>query len=700
MKHFTKAGAVICAIALIVSSIVYYPNNAKAVSYDSLSYNRLSDDLSYSQLSNGVEGMSPDSPLLLDGGATLQFAFAATNTNVKLSLNGENVTTSDDRVLDIQSSIVKVNPQKFPNDSYTLITISSSKGTSEYVIKKGNPAGGEIVTPAPGGGESSPEQQQTPSDQTPSVPAASSIPKKLFGMMATNVSGMDTIDNAIMLAWAGADNPDNGDGYDPTVTAVAVYIYKDGALVTKIGNATNGGIIGGLSAGTYTVKAANVNAKGEGPFSDTTTFTVTGNKLDYTYPQNCVGPKAPTGLSYITGNPEVPADNPAQKDNKLGVSWAASSTPSIPSYDSSVVGYNLYIFDAETGKPYRRVYVEGAGESNVILDSVSAGEYIVCLSAVNSKGEESALAATSFGQSSKVTVKGVKLDNGQSFDGPNQPVLPEGLEIITEGIQYGFTVSWSSAADLSGQRLNLFVDGVCIKCGINEGQPSYYENRLAAGTYTVEVKAQYIENNVESFGLSKQITVAADPGLEVKTPAELADPSYVPYQPKEPNTTESKEQGGETPGGSVTPGESVTPGGSVTPPTTSQKDKPSGTQPTKEPQSTKPPVSTTKPATTPGKVRVGKVTIRKATKKKKAKKINLKFKKVAGANKYKIQISKTKKFKKVLVKKTTKKISLNINNKKFKKAKKLYVRVKAVKVVSGKTYEGAWSKPKRIKIKK
>ncbi len=157
MKHFTKAGAVICAIALIVSSIVYYPNNAKAVSYDSLSYNRLSDDLSYSQLSNGVEGMSPDSPLLLEGGATLQFAFAATNTNVKLSLNGENVTTSDDRVLDIQSSIVKVNPQKFPNDSYTLITISSSKGTSEYVIKKGNPAGGEIVTPAPGGGESSPE---------------------------------------------------------------------------------------------------------------------------------------------------------------------------------------------------------------------------------------------------------------------------------------------------------------------------------------------------------------------------------------------------------------------------------------------------------------------------------------------------------------------------------------------------------------
>ena len=41
------------------------------------------------------------------------------------------------------------------------------------------------------------------------------------------------------------------------------------------------------------------------------------------------------------------------------------------------------------------------------------------LSAVDAEGRESALAATSFGQSSKVTVKGQVIDNAQSFDKPN-----------------------------------------------------------------------------------------------------------------------------------------------------------------------------------------------------------------------------------------------------------------------------------------
>ena len=43
------------------------------------------------------------------------------------------------------------------------------------------------------------------------------------------------------------------------------------------------------------------------------------------------------------------------------------------------------------------------------------------------------MAATSFGQSSKVTVKGQIIDNAQSFDKPNQPTLPDGLSILTEG---------------------------------------------------------------------------------------------------------------------------------------------------------------------------------------------------------------------------------------------------------------------------
>ena len=37
---------------------------------------------------------------------------------------------------------------------------------------------------------------------------------------------------------------------------------------------------------------------------------------------------------------------------------------------------------------------------------------------------------------------------------------------------------------------------------------------------------------------------------------------------------------------------------------------------------------------------------------------------------------------------------------KFKKDKKLYARAKAIVVKGGETYQGKWSKPKQVKIKK
>ena len=546
---------------------------------------------------------------------------------------------------------------------------------------------------------------------TSNVSAATSLPpKKVIGLVANSKSGSDTIENAIMFAWAGADDPANVAGYDPTVTSTVIYIYKDGKLVTKIGNATKGGVVGGLSAGSYTARAANVNSMGEGSLSETVSFTVTGATLNYTYPVNCIGPKTPAGLSYITGNPEVPADNPAQADNKLGVAWAASSNASIPSADSSVVGYNLYLFDAKTGTPYRRVYVDGITNSNVILESVSAGEYLAYLSAVDAEGRESALAATSFGQSSKVTVKGQFIDNAQSFDKPNQPTLPLGLSILTEGIDYGFTIAWSGEADLTGQRLNLFVDGVCIKVGINGDVASYYENRLATGTYEVEVRSQYTSNNVESFGLKKTVSIKADPGLAGRTPAELADPAYSEYEEPttnptttaEPTTTAKPTSENET-----TPVVETTPSVETTPEieTTTEKTETTPAVETTKPQepntnaqttTKKQPSQTTKTSS----VKVGKTVVKKAIKKKNAKKISLTLKRVKGATKYKVQIAKDKKFKKTIVTKTTKKLTYSVSNSKFKKAKKLYARAKAIVVKGKKTYQGKWSKPKQVKIKK
>ena len=554
---------------------------------------------------------------------------------------------------------------------------------------------------------------------TSNVSAATALPKKVIGLVANSKSGSDTIENAIMFAWAGADDPANVAGYDPTVTSTVIYIYKDGKQVTKIGNATKGGVVGGLSAGSYTARAANVNSMGEGSLSEEVSFTVTGATLNYTYPVNCIGPKTPAGLSYITGNPEVPADNPAQADNKLGVAWAASSNASIPSADSSVVGYNLYLFDAKTGTPYRRVYVDGITKSNVILESVSAGEYLAYLSAVDAEGRESALAATSFGQSSKVTVKGQFIDNAQSFDKPNQPNLPLGLSILTEGIDYGFTIAWSGEADLTGQRLNLFVDGVCIKVGINGKVASYYENRLATGTYEVEVRSQYTSNNVESFGLKKTVSIKADPGLSGKTPEELADPAYSKYEESttteaaETTTTEAAETtttaAAETTTTAATETTTVATAETTTP-VAVETTTPAVVETTSAVKTTKPQESNTNAQTTTKKqpsqttekssVKVGKAVVKKAIKKKNAKKISLTLKRVKGATKYKVQIAKDKKFKKTIVTKTTKKLTYSVSNSKFKKAKKLYARAKAIVVKGGETYQGEWSKPKQVEIKK
>ena len=532
-----------------------------------------------------------------------------------------------------------------------------------------------------------------PTSNVSAAKTATSLPKKVLGLAAVSKSGSDTIENAIMFAWAGADDTANVDGYDPTVTATVIYIYKDGKLVTKIGNATKGGVVGGLSAGSYTAQAANVNSMGEGPLSETVSFTVTGATLNYTYPVNCIGPKTPAGLSYITGNPEVPADNPAQADNKLGVAWAPSSEASIPSADSSVVGYNLYLFDAKTGTPYRRVYVDGITKSNVILESVSAGEYLAYLSAVDAEGRESALAATSFGQSSKVTVKGQVIDNAQSFDKPNQPTLPDGLSILTEGIKYGFTIAWSGEADLTGQRLNLFVDGVCIKAGINGSVASYYENRLATGTYEVEVRSQYTSNNVESFGLKKTVSIKADPGLTGKTPAELADPAYSEYKEPTTNPTTTTKPTSENETTTPVAVETTT---SAAVETTTTKAVETTTNTNAQTTTKKQPSQTTIKSS----VNVGKAVVKKAIKKKNAKKISLTLKRVKGATKYKVQIAKDKKFKKTIVTKTTKKLTYSVSNSKFKKAKKLYARAKAIVVKGGETYQGKWSKPKQVKIKK
>lgn len=90
---------------------------------------------------------------------------------------------------------------------------------------------------------------------------------------------------------------------------------------------------------------------------------------------------------------------------------------------------------------------------------------------------------------------------------------------------------------------------------------------------------------------------------------------------------------------------------------------------------------------------VGKVKI-KSAKNTKKKSIVLKLKKVKNAKKYRIQYSTSKKFKKNVNSRVTKKLKVTFKN--LKKGKTYYIRVRAI---NGKEL-GAWSSSKKVKIKK
>jgi hypothetical protein len=110
-------------------------------------YIRLSDDLYYKKIQYDVVGMN--NPELLDAGTTLQFAFAPTR-NVKVYVDGEDTPAGQGPINLISNVIVKMNPTKLEDDSYTNIKIVADSGTSEVILRKGSPVPPtEATTEAP-----------------------------------------------------------------------------------------------------------------------------------------------------------------------------------------------------------------------------------------------------------------------------------------------------------------------------------------------------------------------------------------------------------------------------------------------------------------------------------------------------------------------------------------------------------------------
>lgn len=124
-----------------------------------------------------------------------------------------------------------------------------------------------------------------------------------------------------------------------------------------------------------------------------------------------------------------------------------------------------------------------------------------------------------------------------------------------------------------------------------------------------------------------------------------------------------------------------------------------GAEPTNESSTT---ITPTKSPS--GVIPISKAKVKKATKKKSAKKIKVKLKKVAGVAGYQVKAykskKKAKKNKKAIAKKVVKKVKFTFKSKKFRNKKKIYLRARAF-VLKGQTkVYGAWSKPKKVKIKK
>ncbi len=99
-------------------------------------YIKLADGLWYKKIQYEVVGMND--PELLDAGATLQFAFAPTD-NVKVYVDGVEKASGESPIDLVSRVIVKMNPKKLPDDSYTNIKIVADSGTTEVIIKKGSP---------------------------------------------------------------------------------------------------------------------------------------------------------------------------------------------------------------------------------------------------------------------------------------------------------------------------------------------------------------------------------------------------------------------------------------------------------------------------------------------------------------------------------------------------------------------------------
>ena len=272
---------------------------------------------------------------------------------------------------------------------------------------------------------------------------------------------------------------------------------------------------------------------------------------------------------------------------------------------------------------------------------------------------------------------------------PGESKLIGPLEAGPEGTAYKVKVEYTASKEFSA---NLQLAGADNKVTFEEGTHSLTVDYLSKVDYpTIFMNLGSVpENTILKFTLT----------FEKVAVEETTTPSV--EEPTTPGVEEATTPGVEEP---TTPGveESTTPSvEESTTPSVEETTTPKAEVPTTTAKNN----ATTVPTTTvgnqakatvkvPGQVKLAK----KITKKNAAKKIKITFKKVADSKGYEVRISTSKKFKKIIVKKTYNKVKFTIKNKKLAKKKKLYVQVRAY-ALDGKTkVYGKWSKAVKVKVK-
>lgn len=239
-----------------------------------------------------------------------------------------------------------------------------------------------------------------------------------------------------------------------------------------------------------------------------------------------------------------------------------------------------------------------------------------------------------------------------------------------------------------GQLYNVYVDGTLKLSSVAAG--NYTIDKIYAGTRTVEVKA--VLNGKESKGISSTIKVTGE--KEPTTKPETTTKNEV--------TTTKSDNPGETTGKGETPGEVTTNKGqgettkAQSSDTTNKKDDFAKTTVTSQ--------DTINGQNQAKAVKVGKAKIKSAkiTKKASVKKLIITFKKINNISGYQVKLSSSKKFAKKatmtkLVKKNKKSYIFKVSSKNLAKAKKLYVKARAYRIVDNKRIYGKWTKKKVVK---